>query len=132
MQLESPCRFCLCPPQLAALHQVLKVVFFDTSQSRRRAACLMPGKNGLQATGSLHIPCTDHRSAQYSEWIHLFLPVALVPSLSVLGWRVPASLPSCGSSVQGLPQVVLRRALQAQLSSSASASTCRAGTMSES
>lgn len=72
MQLESPCRFCLWPPWLAALHQVLKVVCFDSSQSWRCAVCLMPHKDGLQATGSLHIPCTDHRSAQYSNWIHFF------------------------------------------------------------
>lgn len=65
--------------------------------------------------------CTDHISARYSGWFHLFLPVALVPGLSVLGWRVPASLPSYGSSVQGLPQVMLRKALQADVS----ASTCR-------
>lgn len=128
MQLESPCRFCLCPSQLAALHQVLKVIFFETSQSRSHAACLRPGKDGLQATGSLRIPCTDHRSAQHSDWIHLFLPVALVPRPSVLGWHVPTSLPSYGSSVRGLPQVMLRKALQAD----SSVSTCRAGTVFES
>jgi len=51
MQLES-----LQVLSAAALHQVLKVVVFDVSQSRRRAACLMPREDGVQATGSLDIP----------------------------------------------------------------------------
>lgn len=94
-------------PQHAALHQVLKFVFLDMSQSRR---CL----NGRQATDGLHISCTNHRSSQYSDRVY----TALVPSMSVLEWHVPASLPSFDSSVQGLPNVMLRKALQADTSAS--------------
>lgn len=116
MQLESPCRFSVCPPQLVALHQVLKAVVFDTSQSRRRAACLMPSKDVRQATGSLHAACTQPALATqvpsvvtgstFSSWLPCFQAHQCWDSACQL------SLPLHGSGVQGLPPVVLRKALR--------------------
>lgn len=111
-------QFCLCPPHPAALRWVLKLVSFDTSQSRS-ATCLVASKDGLQATDSLH------RSSQWNDWIHHFHPVPLVQHLSVLQWCVPALLPWFGSNTKGLPDLCLRKFLRFP-----SASTCQAGTTS--